>query len=103
MGPDEKSPCPRCENYRIKAVMEVDASLEGAIVPVNPPLVDGAIVDAESSLADTIVPVEPPLVNDEMVPAGEFTRSRERGLAGFLRVHPISEHLGGPLYRCKAK
>ena len=103
MGPDAKSPCTRCENYRIKTVMEVDASLEGAIVPVNPPLVDGAIMDAESSLADTIVPVEPPLVNDAMVPAGEFTLSRERGLAGFLKVNPIFEHLGGPLYRCKAK
>ena len=72
-------------------------------MPVNPPLLDGAIMHAESSLADTIVPVEPPLVNDEMVPAGEFTLSRERGLAGFLRVNPIFEHLGGPLYRCKAK
>ena len=103
MGPDAKSPCPRCENYRINVVMQVDAMLEGDIVPVNPPLVDGAIMDAESSLADTIVPVEPPLVNDEMVPAGEFTLSRERGLAGFLKVNHIFEQLGGPLYRCKAK
>ena len=103
MGPDEKSPCPRCENYRRKTVEEDEASLEGAIVPVNPPLVDGAIMHAESSLADTIVPVEPPLVNDEIVPVGEFTLSRERGLAGFLKVNPIYEHLGGPLYRCKAK
>ena len=98
MGPDAKSPCPRCENYRIQIVKEVDASLEGAIVLVIPPMADGAIMHAESSLADTIVPV-----SDEMVPAGEFTLSRERGLAGFLKVNPIFQHLGGPLYRCKAK
>ena len=103
MGPDEKSPCQRCENYRSKTVEEVGASLEGAIVPVNLPLVDGAIMHAESSLADTIVPVEPPLVNDEMVPAGEFTLSRERGLVGFLKVNIILQHLGGSSYRCKAK
>ena len=98
MGPDEKFPCPRCENYRRKTVEEVDASLEGAIVPVNPQRWDGAILHAESLPADTIVPV-----SDEMVPTGEFMRSQERGLAGFLQVNPIYEHLGGPLYRCKAK
>ena len=99
MGPDEKSHCPRCENYRSKTVEEVDASLEGAIVPVNPQRWDGAILHAESLPADTIVPV-----SDEMVPTlFEHIRSQERGLAGFLQGNPIYEHLGGPLYRCKAK
>ena len=103
MGPDAKFPCPRCEHYRITVVTQVDALLPGDIVPVNPPLVDGAIMDAESSLADAIVPVQLPVVNDEMVLAEEFTLSRERGLASYVKNNPIFEHLGGPLYKCKAK
>ena len=84
-------------------MIQVDASLEGVIVPVDPPLVNGANMDAGSSLADMIVPAEPPLVNDEMVPAGEFTQSRERGIAGFLANEPIFQHLGGSQYRCQAQ
>ena len=99
MGPDERFPCPRCENYRSKTVEEVDASLEGAIVPVNPQRWDGAIMHAESLPADTIVPVR-----DEMVPTlFEQFQFKKGGLAGFLQGNPIYEHLGGPLYICKAK
>ena len=82
---------------------EVDTPLAGAIVPLRPPLVNGAIMPAGSSLGDTIVPAEPPLVNDEMVLAGELSRSRERGLAGYLKENSIWGHLGGSSYRCQAK
>ena len=82
---------------------QVDALLSGDIVPVILPLVGGAIMDAASSLADAIVPVQQPVVNNEMVPAEEFTLSRVRGLASYVQNNPIFAHLGGPLYKCKAK
>ena len=111
MGPDAKSHCPRWKSFRINTMKEVDASLEGAIVPVNPQRWDGAILHAESLPADTIVPVSDEIpadtivpVSDEMVPTlFEQFQFKEGGLAGFLQGNPIYEHLGGPLYRCKAK
>ena len=75
----------------------------GAIVPVDPPPVDGAIMDAESSLADTMVPVEPPLFHDKIVAADEFLKSRERGIKAYIEQYPVYESLGGPVYKCKAK
>ena len=61
------------------------------------------IENVEPPLADTIVPVEPPLANDEIVTAAEFTRTGERGLDAFVKENHVFDHLGGPLYRCKAK
>ena len=81
-------------------------SVEGAIVPVDPPPVDGAIMDAESLLADTMVPVTTPCFQsyDQMVAADGYTQSRDRGVAAYIEQDPVYEQVGdGTVYKCKAK
>jgi len=81
-------------------------SVEGAIVPVDPPPVDRAIMDAESSLADTMVPVKPPRFHsyDQMVAADGYTQSRDRGIKAYIEQDPVYERVGdGTVYKCKAK
>ena len=78
----------------------VDPSFEGAIVPVDPPLVDGAIMDLPE---DTIVPLELLSSNDQMVDTSEHTKMRGRGLADYVENNAVFGDLGGTIYRCQAK
>lgn len=78
----------------------VESSFEGAIVLVDPPLVDGAIMDLPE---DTIVPVELLSSNDQMVDTSEHMETRDRGLAAYVEKNTVFEHLGGAIYRCQAK
>ena len=75
-------------------------SFEGAIVPVDPPLVDGSIMDLPE---DTIVPVELLSSNDQMVDTSEHMKARDRGLAAYVEKNIVFAHLGGAIYRCQAK
>ena len=78
----------------------VEPSFEGAIVPVDSPLVDGAIMDLPE---DTIVPVELLSSNDQMVDTSEHMEARDRGLAAYVEKNTVFSHLGGAVYRCQAK
>ena len=78
----------------------LEPSFEGAIVPVDPPLVDGAIMDLPE---DTSVPVELLSSNDQMVDTSEPLETQARGLAAYVEKNTIFTHLGGNMYRCQAK